>query len=173
MATPNTKDARKTGDAGQSARREKREVGGSNPSPRTIKPREHWRPFLQWGKWQGRPECPYFKRWLLDLRLFSIRLHHWVGSDDQRALHDHPWSFVTIILKGSYIDRTEDGDEHMTPGKIRFRPALHSHTVIATDCWSIIFTGPKTRKHGFWVDGKWRKSNKYFFAYGHHPCEET
>lgn len=56
----------------------------------------------------GRPECPYLKRWLAQFGFFSVRLHHWRGSDDTRALHDHPWWFITLVLKGGYFDVAED-----------------------------------------------------------------
>lgn len=52
----------------------------------------------------GTPECPFMKRWVLQTRFGSIRLHHWMGSDDLRNQHDHPWSFLTIVLKGGYDD---------------------------------------------------------------------
>ena len=31
-----------------------------------------------------------------------IYLHHFLRSDHDRALHDHPWNFVSIILRGGY-----------------------------------------------------------------------
>lgn len=33
-----------------------------------------------------------------------------------------------------------------------------------------MLSGKKSRNAGFWVDGKYVKSNKYFYSYGHHPC---
>lgn len=69
-----------------------------------------------WGSpWQlfhvnrlGNPDCKYITRWILDLGpLGSLRLHHWYGDDDGRALHDHPWGFLTVCLAGSYMDVTE------------------------------------------------------------------
>lgn len=62
------------------------------------------RPGVTWGQRLGREECPYMRRWVLNLGLFAIRLHHWSGSDDERHLHDHPWPFLTIVLKGGYTD---------------------------------------------------------------------
>lgn len=41
------------------------------------------------------------KRWRF---LPSIRVHHILRSDDDRAYHDHPWPFVTVILKGGYYE---------------------------------------------------------------------
>lgn len=69
------------------------------------------KPGITWGQRVGREECPYLRRWVLNLgRLGSIRLHHWYASDDDRALHDHPWWFATLVLKGGYADVSEPRD---------------------------------------------------------------
>lgn len=136
----------------------------------------------------GRPECPYLKRWVLQFGRFSIRLHHWRASDDARALHDHPWWFLTLVLKGGYRDisapNPRDWDwennlwathtQHLRPGSIRFRPALHTHTVQVDPggCWTLLLTGPHSRDWGFWVDRQWKRMRRYFKEHGHHPCEE-
>lgn len=109
----------------------------------------------------------------METPLGSIRLHHWFHSDDARYFHDHPWWFLTLILAGGYTDANPAGNDRMTPGTIRYRPALHSHTVKVDPggCWSILITGPKTRRWGFWVGKKWTKSNKYFLEHGQHVCD--
>jgi hypothetical protein len=131
--------------------------------------------FLTIGEKLGRPECPYMRRWVINFGLFSVRLHHWYSSDDHRAMHDHPAWFITLILRGKYTDITTDGLEVMRPGMIRYRPALHKHTVdVHKDgCWTLVLFGPKQRHWGFWIKNntKWVKSNKYFLEHGHHPCE--
>ena len=143
------------------------EVGGSSPSPRTQR---KWA--LALNEQLGLPECPYVIRWRLETPWFSIRLHHWLASDDDRAKHDHPWSFVTFVLRGGYTDASPSGDEHLKAPAVRYRDATHQHTVFpdAGGAWTIIITGPIVRKWGFWVNGKFRKANKYFSSFGHHPC---
>lgn len=139
--------------------------GGSNPPPRTK--------FA--AKWREELSCitgTYLQRWYIETPFFSIRLHHWLHSDDDRHLHDHPWNFITIILKGSYTDVSENGKELMHIGKIAYRSATHKHYVkIDKDCWTILFTGPKIRKWGFWIGERFRKANKYFFMNGPHTCD--
>lgn len=123
----------------------------------------------------GLPECPYLYRWVADFKLFSIRIHKWVGSDDQRHPHDHPWWFITIPLYGCYYDITEERKEVVWPLRIRFRPAKHQHKVelISKTCWTLLITGKQTRDFGFWVDGKFTKRNRYFFDFKPHPCDNT
>lgn len=126
------------------------------------------------GQLLGKKECPYIKRWVIDFGFFSIRLHHWLSSDDQRYLHDHPWWYISLVVKGSYIDRSDKGDTKRNPGSISYYPATHKHTVSVSSggCWTILITGREVRDWGFWVKGKFKKRNRYFYDYGHHPCEK-
>ncbi len=121
----------------------------------------------------GNPDCPYCWRWMINLWFFSIRLHHWIGSDDQRYLHDHPYWFVTFILRGGYTDVTDSGSEHLGIGSIRLRPSKHKHTVLVDNggCWSLVIAAPETRRWGFYVDGKRISSTGFFRKYGQPPCE--
>lgn len=171
VATPKVSTdlgARRT--RGQSASREKLEVGGSNPSPRAI----HRRPFYEWKKPLGRPECPFTYRWLLDFRAFSIRLHHWVGSDDLRAPHDHAWWFITLPLKGRYADIQPNRTQLVRSGRIYFRHAEHRHSVklLTPDAWTLVLTGRHVRPMCFWPNGKRVKANKWFITRGLHPCQD-
>jgi len=126
----------------------------------------------------GLPECPYVHRWRFEAaRLGSIRVHHWLSQDDDRAFHDHPWWFWTFVLWGSYTDCSPEGPDVLHTGSIRFRRALHRHTVIPgpDGAWTILLTGPRTRNWGFWEqlsDGrqKFRKARRWFESKGHHPC---
>ena len=130
---------------------------------------------ITWAEKLGLPECPYVIRWKIETRIGSLRLHRWVKPDDDRAFHDHPWWFLTVVLHGGYTDRSPAGDDILQAGSVRFRPALHQHTVFPgpQGAWTLLLTGPVTRSWGFWLDGKFRKANKWFARYGHHPCAET
>lgn len=128
--------------------------------------------FITWGERLGRSECPYLRRWVLNLYIISLRIHHWISSDDDRAYHDHPWNFLTIILKGGYTDVSPQGKDKVYAGSIRYRSALHCHTVQVNPggCWSILLTGREKRRWGFYPNGKFLRRSKYFAKYGHHPC---
>lgn len=140
---------------------------------------------IRWREALGRAECPYMYRWVLIFFGYSIRIHHWIRSDDKRFLHDHPWNFLTIVLKGSYTDVSESLDlfcepqEHMretlTPGMIKYRRAEHKHYVDVpkSGCWTLLFTSRPKRKWGFWIDGKRLfRPLRYFSKYGHPPCSD-
>lgn len=48
-------------------------------------------------------------------RYFSIKYHKIVTSDDA-CLHDHPWPFISIILKGGYYEWTYATEEELARG---------------------------------------------------------
>lgn len=132
---------------------------------------------FKWRERLGLPECPYVIRWRIETPWGSIRLHHWLGPDDDRAFHDHPWDFTTFVLKGGYTDHSPnfwpDG-EHLGAGSIRHREGEHQHTVVPDPggAWTIIVTGPHRRAWGFWAEGvKFIKANKWFASRGHHICD--
>jgi hypothetical protein len=59
---------------------------------------------------------PALRRHLLIPRnpIFNVYLHHFLRSDDDRALHDHPWINLSLLLDGCYL-------EHCGDGRARFR----------------------------------------------------
>lgn len=129
---------------------------------------------ITWGQLLGREECPYARRWVLNLGLFSLRVHHFYRSDDARYFHDHAWWFCTLVLRGGYTDVSPDGEDHLRRGSVRFRRAHHRHTVRTDEggVWTLVLTGRKRRAWGFWVGEKFKKSYRYFFDHGHHPCDQ-
>ena len=123
------------------------------------------KPFVRWGQLLGPLDRPFMKRWAIYFGPFSIRLHHWLDSDTDRNLHDHPWWFITLILRGQYTEHLNGGaSKVMKQGEFGFRRATHRHrvtiskqSVLALEpCWSVVVTGPIKRKWGFWD-----KNNKF------------
>lgn len=49
---------------------------------------------------------PYMLRWWVIPRnpFFNIYLHKFIRSDDDRALHSHPWISLGMIVRGEYIE---------------------------------------------------------------------
>lgn len=129
---------------------------------------------LRWKEPLGRDECPYMYRWVLNLGLFSVRLHKWIRSDDKRFYHDHPWPFITIVLRGSYTDVSPDGEDTLKAGSMRLRSSLHRHYVKVPPegALTLLVTGPKMRNWGFWIKEKFKRPFKYFHTYGHPPCDD-
>lgn len=83
----------------------------------------------------GGQDNPYLLRWhIVRTRWLSIYLHKFVRDDDDRAMHDHPWPSVSIVLSGGYYDvhPGPDGTEQRRwygPGSVIFRRATSRHRV--------------------------------------------
>ena len=85
----------------------------------------HWLRRLMSGKPHfiiGGVDDPYLLRWFLIPRnhILNVYLHKFLRSDDDRALHDHPWWFVSIMLRGRYLEWLPDSHSLI--------PKLHSTT---------------------------------------------
>lgn len=64
-------------------------------------------------------------------------LHQFIRDDEDRALHDHPWANVSIVLGGQYIEHTiSAGGVHwrhiFRAGAVKFRSAKAAHRVELT-----------------------------------------
>ena len=96
----------------------------------------------------------------------SLYLHIFRRSDHDRELHDHPWSFTTLLLWPGYIEETQSGKRRKFPLQLLFRPALFRHRVELLPVYeysiSLVFVGPKKRVWGFWRDGDFIPFKKYF-----------
>ncbi|RWF66864.1 hypothetical protein [Mesorhizobium sp.] len=109
---------------------------------------------------------PYMRRWWVipRNRFFNIYLHHFMRSDDDRALHDHPWWNLSILLDGRYVEHTISAGginvrTERRAGDTKFRKARAAHRIELVDgpCWTLFLTGPVIRRWGFhclrgWVD---------------------
>lgn len=110
----------------------------------------------------GSLDDPYLLRWwvITRNRWFNIYLHHTLRSDDDRALHDHPWYNISILLKGNL-------SEVLPENKVRkfkrflpiFRKATDRHRLVLNDknnpSWTLFITGPKIREWGFYCPKGW------------------
>ncbi len=116
---------------------------------------------------------PYLIRWYIFLKdrksfPFNITMHKVLVSDEPQ-LHDHPWDWGALILKGGYWEHTPEGKFWRGPGSIRFRKAEDLHWLeLAKDkdgnnipCWSIFYMGKKKKDWGFMVDGNWVQHELY------------
>src|SRR5882757_3663924 len=88
----------------------------------------------------GKEDDTYMERWWVipRNRVFNIYLHHFLRSDDDRALHCHPWMNCSILLQGRYTEHTiaAGGVHHRaeyTAGTIKFRSAKYAHRIELTD----------------------------------------
>ncbi len=116
----------------------------------------------------GNPEHPYLYRWTLILFNYSIRLHHWIKSDDKRFFHDHACNLISIVIKGKYSNITPGGTYNVKAISIWKSMAKQQHylDIPKEGAWTILLCGKPYHKWGFYVNGhKWRPL-RYFHKYG-------
>jgi hypothetical protein len=127
---------------------------------------------------------PYLIRTtIFKCRWFQINIHKILISDYD-CLHDHPWSFISIILRGGYYERTFWRDAKMgeferkwfeenskfgqvrdavrkkwyRPGSILWRPAEWKHSLEipkGKTATTLVITFKRRRKWGFWTKKGW------------------
>ncbi len=128
---------------------------------------------LRWKEKLGLPGSPYLIRWTLILFGYSIRLHHWIKSDDRRHYHDHSCDLVSMVIKGWYYNVTPDQNYNPVFHEVkawhpRRMKALQRHylDIPKGGAWTIILCGRPYHKWGFYVhDHKWRPL-RYFHKFG-------
>lgn len=88
---------------------------------------------------------------LLKTRWFNVYLHQLWAPEWHPECHDHPWSFVTVLLRGGYLEQTGNKIRWRSPGSVLYRPATYAHNVVTCGkvSWSLIFTTAKSRDWGF------------------------
>ena len=121
---------------------------------------------------------PYLERYYLFLRdrkrfPFNIFLHKFLKSDPD-DVHDHPWPYATVILKGGYWEwiphfdtvgrKTGEYQVWRGPGHFRISKANSFHRIeLDPDitAWTLFMPGPKQRDWGFLVQNKWIQWEQY------------
>jgi hypothetical protein len=104
----------------------------------------------------------YMYRWTIwrfgDRKLY---LHHFVGSDWTRDLHDHPKRFLSFGLWGSYIEETPQGERLWSA--LGFGPfrRLTSNRLRSTNCWTLVFVLKTVRRWGFYSSEGWIPWKRY------------
>lgn len=118
----------------------------------------------------GPADQPYLLRWWLlpRNRITNLYLHLFCRDDDDRALHDHPWWSVSLVLSGGYFEITTAADgtherRWYGPGSVRIRSARFAHRIELArrdgqpvPCRTLFATGPTVRQWGFHCPKGWR-----------------
>lgn len=108
----------------------------------------------------------YMERyWLFRSRWLSARIHHLCTPDYDRHLHDHPWTFLSVVLRGGYVELRpadiepqfyDDGIEPAVVGArkagsvaIRFATDRHLIQHVEPDTWTLFITLSKVQWWGF------------------------
>jgi len=142
--------------------------------------------FLKWLEARGRKRVvmdrtsdePYLERYYLFLKErdsfpFNVFLHKFLKSDPD-DVHDHPWPYATLILKGGYYEwipqfnnkgqKISELQVWRGPGHFRICGANSFHRIELdpdVTAWTLFMPGAKQRDWGFLVKNKWVQWEEY------------
>ena len=124
---------------------------------------------------------PYLERYYLFLKdrqrfPFNVFLHKFLKSDPD-DVHDHPWPYATVILKGGYwewIPQFNSAGEKCNeiakwrgPGHFRTCSANSYHRIELDpeiETWTLFMPGPQQRDWGFLTRRGWIPHDEYLDA---------
>lgn len=130
---------------------------------------------------------PYLERYYLFLKdrdrfPFNVFLHKFLKGDPD-DVHDHPWPYATLILKGGYYEYVPEFDSNgikvgevchwRGPGHFRICSPNSFHRIelkAGVTAWTLFMPGPHRREWGFLVgkgqDQKWEHNESYLTRRG-------
>lgn len=104
------------------------------------------------------PTETYLTRWrIIQTPYGSLYLHRMDGPDSRDTLHDHPWAFLSIILRGSYFEqrlnlrtRRKELKFHRFFNLMRRDDAHYIQEILRYPTWTFLFVGRRRRTWGYW-----------------------
>jgi hypothetical protein len=110
----------------------------------------------------------HFQRYrLLATPFLNIYVHRLCKSDREKHMHDHPWSFITLILWRGYMEYMESYPEGISRKwlHIVYHKAEEVHKFKLLDetksTWTLVITGPRRREWGYKVGSDWFDNQTY------------
>lgn len=108
----------------------------------------------------------HFRRWrIISTPWFTINLHGIYKADEDLHLHNHPWNFISLVLKGWYVEELESCKLNLrSPFSIAMRKKERFHkieTLITKSVYTLNFMWGKENKWGYEVDGKFVGHEEY------------
>lgn len=99
---------------------------------------------------------------------FGVYLHRFDGPDSRDTLHDHPWPFVSVILRGGYVEYRLYPEHGGLPHHVRrlnVKRASDTHYIERLDrtpSYSLMLVGRRQREWGYVDrDGTWTKYDEH------------
>ena len=110
----------------------------------------------------------YLSRWwIVNVPLLGgFAVHRMDGPDARDVLHDHPFGFVSLVLRGGYVEqrldpRTMMVAEHRVTWWNRMRP-WDAHCIVRllrAPTWTLLWIGRTRRTWGFLEPSLWPSMN--------------
>lgn len=124
---------------------------------------------------------PYLKQYdIFSCRWFGVKIHHILLPDWARDLHDHPWWFMSFVLRGWYQEEIPPRGPPLPRwagpcGTREIRSinwfnskqagGLHRITLMPRrGVWTLFINGPRVREWGFQTADGWVGWKEYHKA---------
>jgi hypothetical protein len=106
---------------------------------------------------------------ILQTPWFGLYLHRFDGPDPRPTLHDHPWPFVSFVLRGGYVERrlntlTMQVDENHRVRFVNRMPTHGAHAIMRltrTPTWTFMVVGRRVRTWGYLEPDVFSKSDAW------------
>lgn len=136
----------------------------------------------------------YLTRWrIIQTPWFGIYIHRFDGPDPRPTLHDHPWDFTSLVLRGGYIEADSYSqypdilpvnaekirdipDQSLMVhsswntylrGALNRKKATDAHTIVSllrVPTWTLMVVGKRQRVWGYIEpDGTWTAFDEHEF----------
>ena len=106
----------------------------------------------------------FTRRHIFSTPWFHCYIHRILHQDDDFHLHNHPWTFLGIILWGGYEERTpKGGSRNRRIGSIGYGGLGYYHKVakIFGPTTSLFFTGVKRYDWGYMTSEGFIQNERY------------
>lgn len=105
---------------------------------------------------------PYLVRWsVLTTPWFGIKVHRILRADWARHRHDHPWWFLSVVVRGGYVEDVLGS--HRPVRWVNFKRSGDAHRIVRVEpaTWTLVLTGPRRRRWGFYTLDGWVPWDEY------------
>lgn len=113
----------------------------------------------------------HFRRYrLLQTPWFAFYIHQICQSDSDKDMHDHPWNFLSLILKGAYREASKLYPDFNSivqrdcnPGNIISHSRMDAHqiTLLTKVVWTLVFTFGRRSIWGYQTPQGWIRHDEY------------
>jgi len=125
---------------------------------RTYQPEDDSASWIFW-RWRdiftpGSADLYLRRLYVLRTPWFGLLVNDIRKPDSDRWMHDHPWGFLSLLLRGSYREETPSGSRMVRWVNLKRATDLH-RIVHVSRAMTLVLTTRKKRTWGFLTDHGW------------------
>jgi len=123
----------------------------------------------------------YLIRWrVVQTPWGGLYVHRFERPDPRATLHDHPWPFLAVVLRGGYVERRLDPETMKVneDRSVRWFNRMRTHDahaivrLLRVPTWTVLLVGRRVRTWGYWEPSprsdrpvwEWTEFNRHYHA---------